>query len=568
MSVEEANNTDVVDFAAVAEDVERLTALVDEALLGLNSDGLVDVATGLGVRAGRLKTSTGLTKSNVQLLSEISGFLEKKCLETPEGAVQLLSNLHSDLVKSMSVESEKDDSAVTTDLESSVNKKDSVRKKNDQSKDSTKKKEEMKKNESKKDEDHTKSSESKKKEQEKEERKKADKKSTKDSDQKKSKKDEKSSEVKVKDQKKVKEAKKKKKYKKVSEEEQDTEIEDSEREESEQEDSEIESSEVEESEVENSDSNSESDKENKSVSFSASSNEISSESEDEEKKIKAEMQKLQEKLKKVKGKSEKKGAKKEKKQKPKSILKDRSLRSEDFKDLKKAWRVPLKIIGQFGKTNDANELISLKRQIVAARQKDPPYEDSEIVEAVIRSVTAGTHLRRFLETAPNLTLDLLVETLGSWYIEADEKDLLHELTTLRQKNDEDAQTFVMRGLDITHQIRSKKSSSKKISKSMVNEMLLESLETGFTSETMRNRMRPFLQDPSLDEKDLLRAVARAVKAERDRKSKFEKRTVKVNEISQPEDDDDVVMLDDNASVTKALIAEVRRFRGDLAKQQI
>ena len=67
------------------------------------------------------------------------------------------------------------------------------------------------------------------------------------------------------------------------------------------------------------------------------------------------------------------------------------------------------------------------------------------------------------------------------------------------------------------------------------------------------------------QKDLLRAVARAVKAERDRKLKFQKRSVKVNEISQPEDDDDVVMLDDNASVTKALIAEVRSFRGDLAK---
>ena len=61
------------------------------------------------------------------------------------------------------------------------------------------------------------------------------------------------------------------------------------------------------------------------------------------------------------------------------------------------------------------------RQIKVARRKDPPYDEDEIVEAVIRSVSAGSRLRQYLESSPNLTLDLLKESLSSWYVEADEK---------------------------------------------------------------------------------------------------------------------------------------------------
>ena len=45
---------------------------------------------------------------------------------------------------------------------------------------------------------------------------------------------------------------------------------------------------------------------------------------------------------------------------------------------------------------------------------------------------------------------MLMESLRSYYMEPDEKDLMRDLTNLRQGNDEDTQRFVMRGLDIVH----------------------------------------------------------------------------------------------------------------------
>ena len=93
----ETNNQSNVDFETAASEVEKLCALVDEALLCLSESSLVEVALGLGVRAGRLKTKSGECKSRLQLLSEISNFLEKKCSESVEDAVTLLTSLNSDL---------------------------------------------------------------------------------------------------------------------------------------------------------------------------------------------------------------------------------------------------------------------------------------------------------------------------------------------------------------------------------------------------------------------------------------------------------------------------------------
>ena len=134
----------------------------------------------------------------------------------------------------------------------------------------------------------------------------------------------------------------------------------------------------------------------------------------------------------------------------------------------------------------------MKRQIDKALNKEPPYEDDEVCEAALRTVSAGTDLRIYLDGVPELTLDLLIETLRSYYSEPEEKDLLNELNKLRQGHNEDAQVFVMRGINLVHQFSSKKNT--KVTEDMTFEMLLESLETGFENDTVRTHMRPFLQD--------------------------------------------------------------------------
>ena len=236
-----------------------------------------------------------------------------------------------------------------------------------------------------------------------------------------------------------------------------------------------------------------------------------------------------------------------------SSSEEESMRRSDLKHLRKAWRPQLKFTGQYGKTDSWSEFTSLKRLIDQAKAKDPPYEEDEIVEATIRAITAGTDLRKFLEGTPCLTLKLMMETLRSFYSEPEEKDLVQELSNLRQGKDEDAQRFVMRGLDIVHQFEAKK--KRRMSKSMAFEMLLEGLGTGFLDENIRTRMQLLLDEPSTTESDLLRTIKRVKKVESDRRSKFDRRPVaRVNEVSSTVDD----------SVMAAVLAKIEGLSTDMA----
>lgn len=243
----------------------------------------------------------------------------------------------------------------------------------------------------------------------------------------------------------------------------------------------------------------------------------------------------------------------------------RSLRRSDLISLRKAWRPPLKFTGQYGKTDDWSEFTSLKRAIDKAIKKEPPYEEEDIVEAALKSITAGTDLRKFLDGTPDLTLDLLIESLRSFYMEPDEKDLMRNLTKLRQGREEDAQRFVMRGLDLVHQFGSKKKS--RVSESMAYEMLLESLETGFLNDNITHRMLPYLQNHKTSEKELLSAIKRAKKSEIDRKSKFDTRSARVNEVFV-EDDRAIAAVLAKVEGIGADVAEVKQFVGNVKQQQL
>ena len=79
-----------VDFEV--EKFQELCAKVEELLLSLEQSDLYEVASGLGVRAGRIKN-----KSKLTVLAEVSNFIEKKCGEGVTPSLALLTPLHNDL---------------------------------------------------------------------------------------------------------------------------------------------------------------------------------------------------------------------------------------------------------------------------------------------------------------------------------------------------------------------------------------------------------------------------------------------------------------------------------------
>ena len=202
-----------------------------------------------------------------------------------------------------------------------------------------------------------------------------------------------------------------------------------------------------------------------------------------------------------------------------------SLRNVELRSLKACWRPTLKFKGQIGGTGKDMDFISLRRQIKAAQNKDPPYEENEIVQAVIDSVTAGTKLRRMLETSEEMSLDELLEELKPILQESTGKDLLLDLQNLRQESG-DAQEFVMDGCELKNRIIKENI----VSMSVAQEMLLETLETGFASEHVRNFMRPYLQG-DISRSALLAAVKKAMRSDTEHRKKFEnRRSARVNEV--------------------------------------
>ena len=81
-----------VDFERMVKQVRKLNKKVDDMLVTLNSEQLLDVGLGLGIRKGRIENRT-----NLVVLREISNYIEKRCLESPEDALALLNPLYRDM---------------------------------------------------------------------------------------------------------------------------------------------------------------------------------------------------------------------------------------------------------------------------------------------------------------------------------------------------------------------------------------------------------------------------------------------------------------------------------------
>ena len=84
-------------------------------------------------------------------------------------------------------------------------------------------------------------------------------------------------------------------------------------------------------------------------------------------------------------------------------------------------------IGQPGETNKLN-FISLVHQIEGGLAKG--YSETEVCEALIRSISPGMALRSFLESTPNLPLSNIRKIIRSHYLEKSATELYKSLSTL------------------------------------------------------------------------------------------------------------------------------------------
>ena len=157
------------------------------------------------------------------------------------------------------------------------------------------------------------------------------------------------------------------------------------------------------------------------------------------------------------------------------------------------------------------------------------YREVEINEAIIRSISPGLPLRSFLECNPDLPLSKLRKILRSHYREKSSTELYKALSTLTQAPNEDAQAFLFRALELRQRaiFTCKEADSKiKYDKSLIQNLFLHSVETGLRDESVRSKLRPFLQNPSIPDEELIGEMNVIFSQEQERDAKLGKKSQK------------------------------------------
>lgn len=208
-------------------------------------------------------------------------------------------------------------------------------------------------------------------------------------------------------------------------------------------------------------------------------------------------------------------------------------------DIAKAFRRDFKIFGTIGGDShkDSLSFVSLVRQIDAGIKTG--YKEIEVIEAVIRSVNPSLKLRSYLEMMSGLSLSRLKQILRAHFKEKSATELYQELAQSCQGPKESAQDFLIRAMNLREQVifsSQAVDSTVKYDTSLVQSLFVHVVETGLLQESVRAKLRPLLEKPSVNDEELMDRVNLAVSAETERQSKIgvsSKKSAQVNQIHDP-----------------------------------
>jgi len=206
-------------------------------------------------------------------------------------------------------------------------------------------------------------------------------------------------------------------------------------------------------------------------------------------------------------------------------------------DVGKVLKKDFKIHGVVGadSTKDSLTFISIMRQIDTGLTTG--YSEHEIIEAVIRAVSVNSRLRPYLELVSDLSLTRLKQILRVHFKQKSCTELYQELSVLCQDVKETPQDFLIRAMNLRQQVilSSKQSEGAiKYDPLLVQALFVHVVETGLVDESVRAKLRPYLEMDGVTDEVLMEKVNVAVSAEAERFNKMNvsKKAVKVHQVTQ------------------------------------
>ena len=184
-------------------------------------------------------------------------------------------------------------------------------------------------------------------------------------------------------------------------------------------------------------------------------------------------------------------------------------------------RREFKISGQIGEPAQADKLtyVSLTHRIDSGISKG--YSESEICDAVIKSISPQSSLRSYVLTMPDRSLSKLRSILRVFFQQKTASDLYQKLVTASQEPKETPQQFLLRALDVCNKVffaAQEESSQGEYSQQLVQNTFLKSMETGLRDENLVTNFRKFLQPPGLSDEALMQNLNELATKQAERKS--------------------------------------------------
>jgi hypothetical protein len=191
----------------------------------------------------------------------------------------------------------------------------------------------------------------------------------------------------------------------------------------------------------------------------------------------------------------------------------------DFQKLK-----DFKIHGTIGGAKKENDLkfSSLKCQIEYGRKH---YKEEQILAGVMNAIAAGSNLKGYLETKENLTVESLLNILGSHFHEKDSSAAFTELATASQGKDQTAYDFCMSVLILRQSVLTlSREEGCPYNIQLLNKRFLDTLDTGLRNPNIRSELRPLTSFDAnrrglVSDEELLKAVSQAMANEAERTKK-------------------------------------------------
>ena len=146
--------------------------------------------------------------------------------------------------------------------------------------------------------------------------------------------------------------------------------------------------------------------------------------------------------------------------------------------------------------------------------------------------------------------------MKSHYCEKTPTEAYQELSNIVQEKSESTLNFLMRCLKLREQIiisSQEQNAAIKFDANHVQSVFIHSVETGLIDDTIRNRMRPFLQDEKVPDETLIREINLAMSIENERVNKFTSANKKMQKVQA-------------ASVSSAPVEKSEKVQPKQAKQ--